>query len=112
MRDALRCHGRQERRRIEARQQHERAAEMEVREHLRGLRRGVKQRQRDGGRMTAVAVVRRGAQLGRHHRVDDHVQVRQLRAFGLPRRARRIKNDGRVVRLRFAPFRKQAAGRR
>ena len=74
---------------------------MEVREHLRGLRGRVKQRQRDGGGVTAGLVVRRGAQLGRHHAVDDHVQMRQLRAFRLPGRARRIKNDGGVVGLRL-----------
>ena len=94
---ALARHRSEQRGRIEPRQQNQRAAKVEVREHLRGLSGRMKQRQRDGGHVATARIRRSGAQLGRDHSVHHHVQVRELRAFRLPCRSGRIKDDGRVV---------------
>ena len=112
MRDALGGQAAQQRRWIEARQQHERPAQMQVGEHLRRLRGRVKERQGDGRHVAAALVGRSCAEFCRHHSVDDHVQMRQLGALRLPRRARRIKNDGRIIRSRVTRLERRLTARR
>ena len=85
---------------------------MEVRDHLRGLRGRVKQRQRDGGRMAPVLVARSAHSSADTIAFIDHVQVRQLGTLRLPGRARRVENDGRIIRPGVARVEGRLADRR